>query len=197
MNTYQSRVQELHTMLTRFMENGPFTGLQVGIVSEDKILFTGEYGSANVSTGEPVVNSTLFHQASVSKTFVVTAVMQLAERGQVELDSPIVSYLPYFRMNDERYHQITVRQLLNHTSGIPDEDDYAWDRPEYDEESLERYVKSISRRKLLSEPGLLFAYSNIGYEILGDLIAKVSGLSFEEYISRNILEPAGMKSSSF
>ncbi|MFD1906870.1 hypothetical protein ACFSQ7_26995 [Paenibacillus rhizoplanae] len=60
MNTYQSRVQELHAMLTCFMENGPFTGLQVGIVSEDKILFTGEYGSANVSTGEPVVNSTLF-----------------------------------------------------------------------------------------------------------------------------------------
>ncbi|MEK3835770.1 MULTISPECIES: serine hydrolase domain-containing protein [unclassified Paenibacillus] len=197
MNTYQSRVQELHTMLTRFMENGPFTGLQVGIVSEDKILFTGEYGSANVSTEEPVVNSTLFHQASVSKTFVVTAVMQLAERGQVELDSPIVSYLPYFKMNDERYHQITVRQLLNHTSGMPDEEDYAWDRPEYDEESLERYVRGICHLGLLSDPGTHFAYSNIAYEILGDLIAKVSGLSFEEYMRQHLLEPAGMSTSSF
>lgn len=197
MNTYQSRVQKLDTMLSRFIENGPFTGLQVGIVSEDEIIFTGEYGSANVSAGEPVVSSTLFHQASVSKTFVVTAVMQLAERGQVELNSPVVNYLPYFKMNDERYPQITVRQLLNHTSGMPDEEDYAWDRPEYDEESLERYVRGICHLGLLSDPGTHFAYSNIAYEILGDLIAKVSGLSFEQYMRQHILEPAGMSTSSF
>ena len=86
---------------------------------------------------------------------------------------------------------------MNHTSGMPDEEDYAWDRPEYDEQSLERYVKGVYRHKLLSEPGVNFAYSNIGYEILGDMIAKVSGMSFEEYMKNNILEPIGMRSSSF
>ncbi|WNS45285.1 serine hydrolase domain-containing protein [Paenibacillus sp. MMS20-IR301] len=197
MNTYLQTGASLHSILSGFVANGPFTGLTVGIVKDQQVIFTGEYGAANVSTGEPVAHSTLFHLASVSKTLVVTAVMQLAERGLVQLDSPVTAYLPYFKMEDERYPLITVRQLLNHTSGMPDEEDYAWDRPEYDEQSLERYVLSISRHKLLSEPGACFAYSNIAYEILGDLIAKVSGLSFEQYMKEHILDPAGMTASSF
>lgn len=197
MSTTQQQVGTLHKLLSEFVENGPFTGMAIGIVKDNQIIFTGEYGAANGSTGDPVVHSTLFHQASVSKTFVVTAVMQLVERGLIELDSPVTGYLSYFTMEDERYPLITVKQLLNHTSGMPDEEDYAWDRPEYDEGSLERYVRSISRHKLLSEPGTHFAYSNIAYEILGDVIAKVSGLSFEQYMKVCILEPAGMKSSSF
>ncbi|MFF2089363.1 serine hydrolase domain-containing protein [Paenibacillus sp. NPDC058174] len=188
---------KLHDMLTNLVENGTYTGLAVGIVKDNEILFTGEYGTANISTGDAVVRSTLFHQASVSKTFVATGIMQLVENGVLELDAPLLNYLPYFKMDDERYPSITIRQLLNHTSGMPDEDDYAWDRPEYDEQSLERYVKSISPRKLQSEPGITHAYSNIGYEILGDVIAKVSGMSFEQYMKQNILEPAGMQSSSF
>ena len=197
MHTYPKIENRLHQMLTEFVENGPFTGLAVGIVKNNQVMFTGEYGKANISTGEPVVSSTLFHQASVSKTFVVTAVMQLVERGLVELSSPVTRYIPYFRLDDERYRQVTIRQLLNHTSGMPDEEDYAWDRPEYDEHSLKRYVKSLGHHKLNSEPGVHFAYSNIAYEILGDLIAKVSGLSFEQYMTEHILAPAGMESSSF
>ncbi|GGG13173.1 hypothetical protein GCM10010912_67020 [Paenibacillus albidus] len=196
---YKSQKTEspLHVMLSDFVENGHFPALAVGIVKDNHILFTGEYGTANLSTGDPVVPNTLFHQASVSKTFVVTAIMQLVERGKVDLDSPVTKYLSYFKMEDERYQHITIKQLLNHTSGMPDEEDYAWDRPEYDERSLERYVKGIRRHKLLSDPGVIFAYSNIAYEILGDLIAKVSGMSFEQYMQKNILKPAGMQSSSF
>ncbi|MFF2015415.1 serine hydrolase domain-containing protein [Paenibacillus sp. NPDC058177] len=197
MYNYRENGSPLHAMLSDFAQNGYIPALAVGIVKDNHILFTGEYGTANLSTGDPAVTSTLFHQASVSKTFVVTAIMQLVERGQVDLDSPISKYLSYFKMEDDRHPYITVRQLLNHTSGMPDEEDYAWDRPEYDEQSLERYVKSIRCHKLLSEPGLNFAYSNIGYEILGDLIAKVSGMSFEQYMKEYILEPVGMQSSSF
>lgn len=197
MYKYQKTESPMHVMLTDFVENGQFPALAVGIVKDNQIFFTGEYGTANLSTGDPVGRSTLFHQASVSKTFVVTAIMQLVERGKVELDSRITKYLSYFKMEDERYQHITLRQLLNHTSGMPDEEDYAWDRPEYDEQSLERYVKSIRRHKLLSDPGVKFSYSNIGYEILGDLIAKVSGMSFEQYMKKHILEAVGMQSSSF
>jgi CubicO group peptidase (beta-lactamase class C family) len=197
MNNHENLQGLLHEMLIEFVENEQFPGLAVGIVKDNQVLFTGEYGTANVSTSDQVVRSTLFHQASVSKTFVATAIMQLVERGEVELDSPITQYLSYFKMEDERYRKITIRQLMNHTSGMPDEEDYAWDRPEYDEHSLERYVKIISHHKLLSDPGDVFAYSNIGYEILGDMIAKVSGLSFEQYMNKNILEPTGMRSSSY
>jgi CubicO group peptidase (beta-lactamase class C family) len=71
----------LHEMLADFVENEQFPGLAVGIVRDNHILFTGEYGTANLSTGDPLISSTLFHQASVSKTFVATAIMQLVERG--------------------------------------------------------------------------------------------------------------------
>jgi len=197
MSTNQNIERLLHEMLIGIMKNEAFPGLAVGIVKDHQILFTGEYGTANLSIGDPVVCSTLFHQASVSKTFVATAIMQLVERGKVDLDSPITKYLTYFKLEDEQYRNITIRQLMNHTSGMPDEEDYAWDRPEYDEQSLERYVKGIDHHKLLSQPGEKFAYSNIGYEILGDVIAKVSKMSFEQYMKKNILEPTGMQFSSF
>lgn len=187
MYTNQKIEDILHEMLIKFVENEKFPGLAAGIVKDNRVLFTGEYGTANLSTGDPVVRGTLFHQASVSKTFVATAIMQLVERGKVELDAPITKYLSYFKLEDERYQNITIRQLMNHTSGMPDEEDYAWDRPEYDEQSLERYVKGIGHHKLLSQPGEKFAYSNIGYEILGDMIAKVSDMSFEQYMEKIFL----------
>ncbi|WP_308634939.1 serine hydrolase domain-containing protein [Paenibacillus silvisoli] len=197
MNNHQELAARLHGLLTEFVVYEQLPGLAVGIVKDNQMLLAGEYGTANLRSGDPVVRGTLFHQASVSKTFVATALMQLAERGKVDLDGSITAYLPYFKLEDERYRAITVRQLLNHTSGMPDEDDYAWDRPEYDEESLERYVRGLRHHKLRSEPGAAFAYSNIGYEILGEVIAKVSGMSFEQYMKTSVLEPAGMRSSSF
>ncbi|SFS63412.1 serine hydrolase [Paenibacillus sp. BC26] len=197
MNTDPNRMIRLHAMLTEYVEHEQIPGLSVGIVWDNNQCFAGEYGTANKTTDAPVVRDTLFHQASVSKTFVATGIMQLVEQGKVDLDSSIVSYLSYFKLDDERYKTITVRQLMNHTSGMPDENDYAWDRPEYDEQSLERYVRSIAHLKLNWDPGDQFAYSNIGYEILGDLIAKVSGLSFEHYMKSAILEPIGMHASSF
>lgn len=125
MYTNQKLEDILHEMLIKFVENEKFPGLAAGIVKDNRVLFTGEYGTANLSTGDPVVRGTLFHQASVSKTFVATAIMQLVERGKVELDAPITKYLSYFKLEDERYQNITIRQLMNHTSGMPDEEDYA------------------------------------------------------------------------
>jgi CubicO group peptidase (beta-lactamase class C family) len=144
----------------------------------------------------PVTAETLFHMASVTKPFVATSVMQLVEQGKVDLDAPITRYLPYFRLKDPRYRSITVRLMLTHTSGMPDVEDYLWDKPEFDDGALERYVRSLQDRLLLWEPGTKFAYSNMAYEVLGDLVAKVSGTSFEGYMSQNILKPLGMTSST-
>jgi CubicO group peptidase (beta-lactamase class C family) len=146
--------------------------------------------------GKPVTKETLFHMASVTKPFVATAVMQLVEQGKVDLDSPVTKYLPYFHLKDERYRSITVRQMLTHTSGMPDVDNYHWDQPEYDDGALERYVRSLQDKQLRWEPGSKYAYSNMAYEVLGDLVAKVSGEAFEDYVEANILKPLGMTSST-
>jgi CubicO group peptidase (beta-lactamase class C family) len=100
--------------------------------------------------------------------------------------------IPYFALAHDRADAITVAQLLCHSSGMLDVTDYEWDRPEHDDEALERHVRSLANRTLLFSPGERFAYSNLGYGILGELIAKVSGQSFEDYTGDHIFRPLGM-----
>ena len=171
-------------------------GLAVAVVKDQEILYAQGFGVLNLETGGEVTPRTLFHMASVTKPFVATAIMQLVEQGKLSLDDRIVDHLPYFEMKDERYDTLTIRQFLTHSSGMPDVEDYHWDKPEYDEGALERYVRSIADRELLFEPGERFTYSNLAFEVLGDLIAKVSGQSFADYVKENILLPLGMNDSS-
>src|SRR5262249_58682967 len=116
----------------------------------------------------PVTPETLFHMASVTKPFVATAVMQLVEQGKVELDAPVTKYLPHFHLKDSRYDSITVRQMLTHTSGMPDAQDYRLDKPGYDDRALERYVRGLRDMGVRSEPVSKFAYSNMTVPILAD-----------------------------
>jgi CubicO group peptidase (beta-lactamase class C family) len=133
----------------------------------------------------------------VSKPFVATAIVRLAEAGKLDLSDPVTKHLPYFRLADGRYCDITIRQILNHTSGMPEVEDYEWDRPQFDNGAAERYVRAMASERLLWAPGADWAYSNVAFEMLGDLFGKVSGLSFEDYIKTIILEPTGMNNSSF
>jgi CubicO group peptidase (beta-lactamase class C family) len=180
----------LDTTLTPFIQNVlkayDLPGFSVGIV-----------GYKNIDTKKPVTTSTLFHMASISKPFVATAIMQLVEQRKIDLDAPVTTYLPYFKLDDERYKEITVQQMLSHVSGMPDVEDYEWDNPQYDEGALERYVRSLTDKKMRFEPGERYAYSNMAFECLGDVIAKVSGVSFADYEKKYILDPAGMKESTF
>jgi len=122
--------------------------------------------------------------------------MQLVEKGKVDLEKPIIKYLPYFKLKTSLYTTITIRQLLNHTSGMPDVEDYEWDKPVYDDDALEKHVRSLANKELIAIPGESYNYSNMAYEVLGDLIAKVSGEFFEGYIQKHILIPIGMKYST-
>lgn len=132
---------------------GRLAGLSVGIVREGQLAYTGAFGVRDLETREPVMERSLFHLAAVSKPFVATALVQLVERGAVALDAPVIDYLPYFRLADERSSLLTIRQVLSHVSGMPDTDDYGWERPEHDEGALERYVRSLSGEQLIGDPG--------------------------------------------
>lgn len=171
-------------------------GLAVGVSVGGRTVYAEGFGTKVQGKKEPVTTRTVFHMASVTKPFVATAVMQLVEAGKVSIDSPVTRYLPYFKMNDPRAATVTVKELLNHTSGMPDVTDYRWDHPEYDNGALERYVRGLVDSSLVFDPGTQYKYSNIGFEVLADLIAKVSGESFEGYIQRHILTPLGMRHST-
>jgi CubicO group peptidase (beta-lactamase class C family) len=190
-------VERLEPFLEKTLREQKIPGLAVGIVEAGRQVYIRGFGVMDSrDPSRPVTAETLFHMASITKPFVATSVMQLVEQGKVDLDAPITRYLPYFRLKDPRYRSITVRLMLTHTSGMPDVEDYLWDKPEFDDGALERYVRSLEDRLLLWEPGTKFAYSNMAYEVLGDLVAKVSGMSFENYVGENILKPLGMRSST-
>ncbi len=178
---------------------GKAEGDERGWAGKPGLIYCGAEGYKDYTTREPLHPEHIFHMASVTKLFVGTSILQLWERGSLDLAGRLIDYLPWFEMKDQRYRDITIRQLLSHTSGMPDVEDYHWDKPETDEGALERYIRSREVR----DPSLLwapqegrFSYSNIGYEILGVVISAVSGIPFEEYVRVNIFEPLGMRDST-
>ncbi|MHC5064100.1 MAG: serine hydrolase [Planctomycetota bacterium] len=187
----------LEPALARLVEEQRLPGLAIGVVMDGEIIYAKGFGELSRGSGRPITTRSIFHMASVSKPFTATAAMQLVEAGKFDLDAPTTEYLPYFTLADEASKTITIRQALTHTSGFPDVRDYEWDKPQYDEAAAERYVRSLTGERLLFEPGARLQYSNMAFDTMGDVIAKASGMSFDDYVQKHILEPLGMKDSSF
>jgi CubicO group peptidase (beta-lactamase class C family) len=187
---------KLDREIERVFRESDSPGLAVGVVRDQELVYARGFGVTNLDTGGEVTPRTLFHMASITKPFVATSIVQLLEQEKLSLDDPIVKHLPYFKMLDRRCPTLTIRQFLTHSSGMPDVDDYHWDEPEYDEGALERFVRSLTGRALVSAPDEGFIYSNMAFEVLGDVIAKVSDQSFADYVKEQILLPLGMNDSS-
>jgi CubicO group peptidase (beta-lactamase class C family) len=192
-NPYEEKLQPL---IQDFLRKQEIPGFAIALIDDGKVVYEKGFGVLSLKNADATTPRSLFHMASITKPFVATAVMQLVEKGKIRLDAPITEYLPYFEMADPRAKTITIQQLLTHTSGMPDVDDYEWDKPQYDDGALERHVRTLKDRQLLFAPGDRFQYSNNGFEILGDVVAKASGMTFEQYCEKNILEPLGMTDST-
>jgi CubicO group peptidase (beta-lactamase class C family) len=188
--------EQLEPVIKQVMQRAEMPGFAIAVVRDQRIVYSAGFGLKKLNGNETVSVRSLFHMASITKPFVATSIMQLWEQGKIDLDAPITKYLPYFQLKDERYKQITVRQMLSHISGMPDVQDYEWDKPQFDDGALERYVRSLVDKTLIAEPGARFQYSNMAFEVLGDVIAKVSGITFEDYVKRNILAPLEMSTSN-
>jgi len=181
---------------TQVKEHG-IPGITVAVVANGGIIYHRAIGVRRLGSDEKLTTGHAFHMASVSKPFVATAIMQLVEEKKIDLDAPVIDYLPYFQLDDDRYRSITIRQMLNHTSGMPDVEDYEWDKPQFDKEAAERYVRQMATEKMLWGPGEGVRYSNMAFDALAVVIARVSGMSFESYVDSRILQPLGMVNSSF
>ena len=165
------------------------------------VAITAASAAVPVNAGHDIVENkshdshdTLSCIGSVSKMFATTAVMQLAEQGKLDIDKPVTEYLPDFRMADPRYKDITVRMLMNHTSGImgTTEGDFMLfdDRDEAPHDTL---LQELSTQRLKADPGDFGAYCNDGFELLELIAEQVSGMSFTDYIEKNICKPLGMQ----
>jgi CubicO group peptidase (beta-lactamase class C family) len=176
-------------------------GIVAGVGSgQHGLEFVKSFGKKNVVTGEPLTPKDIFHMASMAKLFTGTGIMQLWEKGLLDLDVPITRYLEWFQMGEPSAKHITIRQLLTHTSGMPDVSDYHWDQPQTSSTALMEYIQSDeirSARLLWPASDKKFSYSNIGYDILGLIISVVSKQTFEAYMEANIFKPLGMTESTF
>ncbi|HZG67077.1 MAG TPA: serine hydrolase domain-containing protein, partial [Herpetosiphonaceae bacterium] len=166
-------------------------GLALALVEGDRIIHLAGYGKADQS-GRPVTPQTPFIVASISKSLTALAVMQLVEAGKVELDAPVQRYLPAFRVADPvSSRQITVRQLLLHTSGIPLT---ACDTRE-NAETLEQFVAELQTVQLDAPVGARHNYCSGNYNVLGRIVEVVSGQSFGDYIEQQVFAPLQMRHS--
>lgn len=129
--------------LRKTMEEHNVPGFTIGVVKDGTVVYSRAFGMKNLDTREKLTTHSLFHQASLTKPFVGTAIMQIVEKGKVNLEDPVIKYLPYFRLKDKRYKTITIRQMVTHTSGMPDVQDYEWYNPVYDEGALPTLRKEI------------------------------------------------------
>ena len=175
-------------------EKGGFNGAWL-YAENGEIISKGAVGFRNFETKEPITEDTIFQLASVTKQFTAAAVMLTVRRGLISLDDDITKFFPEL----EKYKGATVRHLLTHTSGIPDYfDDADWFIDIWKKENRVPDNPEIVRFLLETEaepygaPGETFQYSNTGYNLLAEIVERVTGTEFEDFLKQNIFEPAGM-----
>ena len=177
--------ESIKTAIEEYINWYSIPGMAVGLIKDNEVVFAKGYGVKCIDESKKVDSKTIFSTASVTKLFVGTAIMQLVESNKLSLDDKIVDHLPFFKLNDSLYNQITIYHLLTHTSGLPDdtgEEFYnSWKNPEFDDGALKRYIIGLKDKALVASPGADYLYSNIGYEILGCIVSNVSGVSLEIY----------------
>ena len=172
-------------------------GAAVSVIRDGEIIHSRGYGYAQIEHGVPVTPGTVFHVASVSKQFTAMAVTMLAAQGALSLDDPVQAHLDFV---PEFEHPVTVRQMIHHTSGIRDQWQLlgisGWRLD--DVITTEQIVGLMSRQRELNfVPGAEYLYSNMGYTLLAETAAAVSGTSFPEFTAERIFRPLGMERTHF
>ncbi|HEV2478125.1 MAG TPA: serine hydrolase domain-containing protein [Puia sp.] len=190
----QDAIQTLYRYLDQAAQDHQFNG-NILLARDGRVVYKRSYGYSDFPNESPLNDSSQFPLASISKTFTAVAILQLLEKGKLKLDDPYKRYFPAFP-----YPTITIRQLLSHTSGLPDD---LFDRPVAqnpdkiytnadDLPTIRDYAKT---RSLLFTPGERWSYCSFGYQLLADLVGKLSNEPFPAYLKKHVFIPAGMLST--
>lgn len=172
---------------------GGAQSVQYALWHQGDIVLTGHVGNYSRTENRALTDDILYGAGSVSKIYTTVAVMQLAEAGKLSLDAPVTRYLKDFQMADQRYRQITVRMLLNHSSGLMGSTmDSGMLFGDPDRSAAEDLPERLSTQRLKADPGAYSVYCNDGFTLAELVVEAVSGKSFPEYLRQYILEPAGL-----
>ena len=191
-----NKAAKIDEVMTAASKNRLFNGT-VLVAENGKVIYKKGFGKANMEWNIPNTPDTRFRLGSITKQFTATLILQLVEQGKIKLDGKITDYLPDYRIDTGG--KVTIHQLLNHTSGIPSytsmpnfENDVS--RNPY---RVADFVKKYASGDLEFEPGSKYSYNNSGYFLLGAIIEKVTGQTYEQILKEKILDPLGMKNTGY
>jgi len=170
-------------------------GMSVAVVEDQEVIFSRAYGLADLEKKIMATPETIYSICSISKLFTAVAIMKLRDSGKLRLDDEVSQHLVWFNIKQQYPDSgpITIRSLLTHSSGLPRESDFPyWSKPDFHFPSREQLKEKLGAQKTLYPPSTYFQYSNLGLSLLGEIVAEISGESFDDYIQKNILQPLAM-----
>jgi D-alanyl-D-alanine carboxypeptidase len=184
---------EIDNILIKQVKDNKTPSVQYVIFNKDSVIHRFKFGFSDIKNKQKTKENTTYNAYSVTKTFTAVSILQLAEQKKLDIDQPAKKYLPQFPYSSD----ITIRQLMTHSAGIPNPIPLSWIHVKDEHKLFDRnhfFSKIfIKNNKTKSKPNQKYSYSNLGYVLLGQLIEKVSGLSYEDYIRTNILQPLDIK----
>ncbi|MCI0339301.1 MAG: beta-lactamase family protein [Acidobacteria bacterium] len=182
-------IDKIEAVITREMERGKVPAISIAIATNNKLVYAKGFGKADLENSVPAKETTVYRTASIAKAMTSTAVMQLAEKGKLDLDAPIQKYCSAF---PKKQWPVTARQLLGHLGGVRH---YKTGEEATGTAAYYTIVDSMALFKdepLLHEPGTKFNYTTFGYSVLGCAIEGASGMSYEDYMRQHVFQSAGM-----
>ncbi len=195
-NEHSELKKEFEDFIIKSMNSDNIVGVSAAIIINDSVILKKGFGYADKDSKIPMTENTVVNIASATKTFTALAIMQLQEKGLLDINQPLNKYLSQFKplTRGENLDDLTIKSVITHSSGIQT------DILKNTDSGSGKYTDVlgfINDTYLLSPPGLVESYSSAGYNILGHLIKQVSGLDYPEYIHKNIFIPIGMNNSGF
>jgi len=183
----------LEASAATYIKDNRLPGAAVGVVHGDRLAWWAGIGFADIASRRPPELTTLYRIASITKTFTGTAIMRLRDAGKLRLDDPIGRHLPEVAHLED----VTIRRLLSHESGLQSEPPGTdWRQARY-EGSVERNLARASELKTRVPPNSQHKYSNLGVQLLGEVVARRSGMPYVDYVRTQLLEPIGMTNTAF
>jgi CubicO group peptidase (beta-lactamase class C family) len=191
---------KLEERVAAFVKEHRLPGAAAGVVVEDELAWSFGYGYADVETERPHDAQTLFRIASITKTFTATAILQLRDEGKLHLDDPAVAFLPELRQASSAFgpiETVTLRRMLSHESGLMGDPPGArWFHDVYESSPAANLARAAEIVASIP-PNVQQKYSNLAYQLLGEVITRIDGCAYAEAIRERILQPLGMDSSGF
>jgi CubicO group peptidase (beta-lactamase class C family) len=193
---FDSRFQEVREEVIGLVNDGKVASMSIAVAEDGKIIWEEAFGWSDLENKVRATPHTQYRLASIAKTITATGLMTLVEKDQVDLDKPVIEYLPGVNIRSfvgtER--DVTVRHLLNHRSGMPSYCELFF---EDDPEGTRDFLETVGRYGIITfTPGRSYIYCSLGYELIGYLISEVSGIEFPHYIREDVFSPLGMTNAN-